>query len=401
MTPELTRRIWFTLGALLVFRLGTFIPLPGIAASAWEQIFQSQAGGTLGMANLLSGGAIHRLAIFALGLVPYVSAAVILQLLPIISKRLRALRTQGERGRRTIELYTRALTVLLAMLQAYGIAVALESVTTLVAEPGWFFRVTTVLTLTGGVMALVWLSEWITARGLGNGVTLILFAGIVAEVPAGIAAILEFGRSGFFSGGMILALLASAVAFTALIVAVERARRRLPIVHIQRAGSDPHWHLPFKLNSAGVMPAILASWLLFVPTAIADWVVPEYSGGLLADNGPLVLTTYAILIVGCSFFYTAYLIDPDAAAETLMRQSALIEGVSPGEPTAEHIDGVMTRLTMIGAVYLALVYVVPAAMIGALRLPFYFGGASLLIVVCAILDLEHHIRGFASVKTGV
>jgi preprotein translocase subunit SecY len=400
MTSELTRRILFTLGALLVFRLGTFIPLPGISPSFWEQIFRSQADSTLGMANLLSGGAIHRLAIFALGLVPYISAAVLLQLLPIISKRLRALRTQGERGRRTIDLLTRSLTALLSLLQAYGIAMGLEGVPGLVAEPGWLFRTTTVLTLTGGVMALVWLSDWITARGVGNGVTLILFAGIVAEVPAGIAAILEFGRSGFFSGGMILALLGSAFAFTSLIVAVERARRRLPIVHIQRAGSDPHWHLPLKLNSAGVIPAILASWILFVPLSIVDWVKPEYSGGLLADNGPLVLTAYAILIVGCTFFYTAYLVDPDAAAEILMRQSALIEGISPGEPTAEHIDGVVTRLTMIGAIYLALVYVVPAVMIGAARLPFYFGGASLLIVVCAILDLEAHIRAFASVKTG-
>jgi preprotein translocase subunit SecY len=401
MTSELTQRIIFTLGALLVFRLGTFIPLPGIDPSAWEQIFRSQASGTIGMANLLSGGAIHRLAIFALGLVPYISAAVLLQLLPIISGRLRALRTRGERGRRTIELYTRSLTAFLSILQAYGIAVALESVPGLIVEPGWFFRVTTVLTLTGGVMALVWLSEWITARGLGNGVTLVLFVGIVAEVPAGIAAILEFGRSGFFSDGMILALLGSAFAFTALIVAVERARRRLPIVHIQRPGSDAHWHLSLKLNSAGVIPAVLASWILFVPLAILDWVVPEYSGGLLADNGPLVLTAHAFLIIACTFFYTAYLVDPDAAAETLMRQSALVPGVSPGEQTAEYIDNVMTRITLIGAVYLALVYVVPAVMIGAARLPFYFGGASLLIVVCAILDLEDHIRGFASVRTGV
>src|SRR5262245_53467962 len=258
---ELTRRIWFTLGALLVFRLGTFIPLPGIAPSVWEQIFRSQADGILGMANLLSGGAIHRLAIFALGLMPYISAAVLLQLLPIVSKRLRALRTQGERGRRTIDILTRSLTALLSILQAYGIAIALEGVPGLVAEPGWLFRTTTVLTLTGGVMALVWLSEWITARGLGNGVTLILFVGLVAEVPAGIVGILELGRQGALSSGMILAFLGSAIAFTALVVTVERARRRLPIQAAGRERDLPA-SLSFKLNNAGIIPAVLASWLL-------------------------------------------------------------------------------------------------------------------------------------------
>jgi preprotein translocase subunit SecY len=397
MTPELTRRIWFTLGALLVYRLGTFIPLPGIAPSVWEQIFRSQADSILGMANLLSGGAIHRLAIFALGLVPYISAAVLLQLLPIISKRLRALRTQGERGRRTIDLYTRSLTALLSILQAYGISIGLESVPGLVAEPGWLFRTTTVLTLTGGVMALVWLSEWITARGLGNGVTLILFVGLVAEIPAGIAGFLELGRQGVLSGGMILALLGSAIAFTTLIVAVERARRRLP-VHAQSGEGDPPAHLSFKLNNAGIMPAVLASWVLLLPAAIIHTVAPAWEGVL---RGPLVTIVYAVLIIACTFFYTAFLIDPDAAAATLKKRGAFMPGVGPGEPTAEYIDGVMTRLTMIGAIYLALVYLVPAAVVATAPVPFYFGGASLLIVVCAILDLDDHIRAFASVKTGV
>jgi len=397
MTPELIRRIWFTLGALLVFRLGTFVPLPGIAPSVWEQIFRSQSDGILGMANLLSGGGIHRLAIFALGLVPYVSAAVLLQLLPIISKRLRALRTQGERGRRTVELYTRFLTALLSMLQAYGIAIGLESVPGLVAEPGWLFRTTTVLTLTGGVMALVWLSEWITARGLGNGVTLILFAGLVAEVPAGIAGMLELGRQGVLSSGAILVLLGLAIAFVALVVAVERARRRLP-VHTQGSEGDPPSYLSFKLNNAGIIPAVLASWVLLLPTAIIYTLAPAWEGLL---RGPLVTIVYAALILACTFFYTAFLIDPDAAAATLKQRAASIPGVAPGEPTAEHIDGVITRLTMIGAIYLALVYLVPAVMVATTPVPFYFGGASLLIVVCAILDLEDHIRAFASVKTGV
>jgi preprotein translocase subunit SecY len=397
MTPELTRRIWFTLGALLVYRLGTFIPLPGIAPSAWEQIFRSQADGILGMANLLSGGAIHRLAILALGLMPYISAAVLLQLLPIISKRLRALRTQGEPGRRTLDLLTRSLTALLSMLQAYGIAIGLESVPGLVSEPGWLFRTTTVLTLTGGVMALVWLSEWISARGLGNGVTLILFAGLVAEVPAGIAGALELGRRGVLSGGMMLALLASAIALTALVVAVERARRRLP-VHVEGGAGDPPSSLSFKLNNAGIIPAVLASWVLFLPAAIVSIAVPAWEAEL---RGPLFTIVYAALIVACAFFYTAFLIDPDAAAETLKKHGAVLPGIFPGEPTAEHIDGVISRLTMIGAIYLALVYLVPVVLVATAPVPFYFGGASLLIVVCAILDLEAHIRAFASVKTGV
>jgi preprotein translocase subunit SecY len=371
--------------------------MPGIAPSVWEQIFRSQADSTLGMANLLSGGAIHRLAIFALGLVPYVSAAVLLQLLPIISKRLRALRTQGERGRRTIDLYTLLLTALLSLLQAYGIAIGLESVPGLVAEPGLMFRTTAVLTLTGGVMALVWLSEWITARGIGNGVTLILFVGLVAEVPAGIAGMLELGRRGVLSGGMILALLVSAIALTALVVAVERARRRLP-VHAQSREGDAPAHLSFKLNNAGIIPAVLASWVLLVPTAVIYTVAPAWEGLV---RGPLVTIVYAVLIVACAFFYTAFLIDPDAAAAALKQRGASMPSVAPGEPTAEYIDGVVTRLTLIGAMYLVLVYLLPAALVAMAPVPFYFGGASLLIVVCAILDLEDHIRGFALVRTGV
>jgi preprotein translocase subunit SecY len=397
MTSELGRRIVFTLGALLIYRLGTYIPLPGIAPSVWEQIFRSHADGILGVANLFSGGAIDRLAIFALGLAPYILAAVFLQLLPIISKRLRALRTQGERGRRTIELYTRTLTALLSILQAYGIAIGLEGVSGLVAEPGWLFRTTTVLTFTGGVMALVWLSDRITARGLSNGVTLILFVGIVAEVPAGIAAILDFGRRGVLSDGMILALLGSAIAFTALVVAVERGRRRLP-VHAQGSEGDPPSYLSFKLNNAGIMPAVLASWVMLLPTAIVYTVAPAWEAQL---QEPLFTIVYAALILVCTFFYTAFLIEPDAAAETLKQRGAVIPGIFPGEPTAEHIDGVVTRLTMIGALYLALVYLVPGVLFATAPVPFYFGGVSLLIVVCAILDLEDHIRAFASVKTGV
>src|SRR5262249_40184948 len=336
MTPELTRRIWFTLGALLVFRLGTFIPLPGISPSVWEQIFRSQAGGILEMLNAISGGAIHRMAIFALGLMPLLSAAIIIQVLTIASSKLKTLRKRGERGRRTIDSYTLYLTALLSMFQSYGIAIGLEGVPDLVSEPGWLFRLSTVLTLTGGVMVLTWLAGQITARGLGNGVALILFAGIVVDLPAGIAGTLELGRQGVLSSGNILALLAWTIAMTALIVVVERARRRL-LVHSQAGEVSNRWHLPFKLNSAGVMPTVFASWILSLPMMIVFAVVPELSGGPFRYGGPLFLLAYGIVIAACTFLYTAFLVDPDEVAETIRRHGGYIPGLSPGEFTADHI----------------------------------------------------------------
>jgi len=394
MTPELGRRIAFTLAALLVYRLGTYIPLPGISPEVWQEIFKSQAGGVLGMFDTISGGAIHRLAIFALVLVPYLSAAILLQVLTIVLPWLRALRKQGERGRRTVDTYTVSLTLLFSILQAYGIAIGLEGASTsLVAEPGWLFRLSTVLTLTGGVMVLVWLAGQITARGIGNGVTLILFAGIVAELPRTIADTLQLGRQGLLSEGMILALLVFAVALTAVVVVAERARRRV-VVGNSGAPGQSQWHLQFKLNGAGIMPTVLAGWILSLPIAFASsW----WDGQL---GRPTFQIVYAILIIGCTFFYTAFLIDPDEVAERLRRHGGAIPGVAPGDATAEHIDYVITRITMIGAAYLALVYLAPAVLAAFVPAPFYFGGASLLIVVCAILDLEDHVRAFASIKPG-
>jgi preprotein translocase subunit SecY len=395
MTPEVGRRIAFTLGALLVYRLGTFIPLPGISPEVWQEIFKSQAGGMLGMFNTISGGAIHRLSIFALVLVPYLSAAILLQVLTIVLPWLRALRKQGERGRRTVDTYTVSLTLLFSILQAYGIAIGLEGASaTLVAEPGWLFRLSTVLTLTGGVMILVWLAGQITARGIGNGVTLILFAGIVAELPRTIADTLQLGRQGLLSEGMILALLVFAVALTAVVVVVERARQLVVVGGSQGTTGQPQWHLQFKLNSAGIMPTVLAGWILSLPMAFASsW----WDGQL---GRPIFQIVYAILIIGCTFFYTAFLIDPDEVAERLRRNGGAIPGIAPGDATAEHIDYVITRITMIGAAYLALVYLAPAVLAAFVPAPFYFGGASLLIVVCAILDLEAHVRAFASIKPG-
>jgi preprotein translocase subunit SecY len=399
MTPELGRRIAFMLGALLVYRLGTYIPLPGIAPSVWEQVFRSQAGGILGMFNVFSGGGIHRMAIFALGLMPLLSAAIIIQVLTIVSSKLKALRKQGERGRRTIDAYTLYLTALLAIFQSFGIAIGLEGVSNLVSEPGWLFRISTVLTLTGGVMVLTWLAGQITARGLGNGVALILCAGIVVELPAGIAGTLELGRQGVLSSGNILALLAWTIALTALIVVVERARRRL-VVHSRAGEVSNRWHLPFKLNSAGVMPTVFASWILSLPMAIAFAVVPQWSGGPFRYGGPLFLLAYGIVMMVCTFLYTAFLVDPDEVAETIRRHGGFIPGLSPGELTAEHIDYVVTRITVIGAAYLTLVYLGPAVLAASVPAPVYFGGASFLIVVCTILDLEDHIRAFASIKPG-
>jgi preprotein translocase subunit SecY len=393
MTSELARRIVFTLGALLIYRLGTYIPLPGINPLVWEQIFSSQAGGILGMIDTLSGGAIHRLAIFALALMPYLSAAILMQVLTIVLPRLKALRKQGERGRRTVDTYTISLTLIFAVLQSYGIAIGLEGASTVVAEPGWLFRVSTVLTLTGGVMVLVWLAGQITARGIGNGVTLILFAGIVAQLPAGIAGVFELGRQGVFSSGTILALFGWTIALTALVVVAERARRRV-LLHTQVGDVSNRWQLSFKLNSAGIMPTVFAGWILALPMALASsW----WDGQL---GRPLFLIIYAILIIGCTFFYTAFLIDPDEVAETLRRRGGFIPGLSPGEFTAEHIDYVVTRVTTIGAVYLALVYLAPAILAASVPAPFYFGGASLLIVVCAILDVQDHVRAFASIRPG-
>ena len=394
MTPELGRRILFTLGALFIFRLGTYIPLPGISPELWQQIFKSQAGGILGVFNTFSGGGIHRLAIFALGLMPYLSAAILLQVFTIVLPWLRALRKQGERGRRTVDTWTLSLTLLFSVLQAFGVAFGLEGVSNLVAEPGWLFRTSTVLTLTGGVMVIVWLAGQITARGIGNGVTLILFAGIVSELPSTIGDTLELGRQGVLSNGMILALLAFAVALTALIVVAERARRRV-LVHTQAGEVSNRWHLSFKLNSAGIMPTVFAGWILALPMAIA----PSWWSGQLGR--PLFLIVYATLIIGFTFLYTAFLVDPDEVAETLRRRGGFVPGLSPGEFTAEHIDHVITRTTVIGAGYLTLVFLVPEILAASVPVPFYFGGASLLVVVCAILDMEDHVRAFASIKPGV
>ena len=402
---ELKKRIWFTLGALLVYRLGTYVPLPGIDPNVWSQIFKSQAGGILGMFNMFAGGGINRMAIFALNIMPYISASIILQLLTTVSPQLEALKKEGESGRKVINQYTRYLTVVLAMFQAYGIAVGLEGAGNVVADPGLFFRLSTTITLVGGTMFLMWLGEQITSRGIGNGISLIIMAGIVAELPSAIAGTLELGRQGALSTVFILAIIIMAVAVIALIVFVERAQRRLLIQYPKRQVGNKMFegqssHLPLKLNTAGVIPPIFASSLLLLPTTIAQFNAgkgPEWFQWLttqLAHGRPLFLILYLGMIVFFAFFYTAIVFNPTETADNLKKHGGFIPGIRPGERTAEYIDYVLSRITVIGAIYLAVVCLVPEILISYASVPFYLGGTSLLIVVSVTMDTVSQVQGY-------
>lgn len=402
---ELKKRIWFTLGALLVYRLGTYIPLPGIDPAAWEQIFRQQAGGILGMFNMFAGGGIQRMAIFALNIMPYISASIILQLLTTVSPTLEQLKKEGEQGRKTINQYTRYLTVVLSAFQAYGIAIGLEGAGNVIADPGWFFRFSTVITLTGGTVFLMWLGEQITSRGIGNGISLIILAGIVAELPAAIAGTLELGRQGALSTGLILAVIVMAVVVIAFIVFMERAQRRLLIQYPKRQVGNRMFegqssHLPLKLNTSGVIPPIFASSLLLLPATVASFNAgqgPEWLTNITAMLGhgrPLFLVLYVALIIFFAFFYTAIVFNPTDTAENLKKHGGFIPGIRPGERTAEYIDYVLTRITVVGAAYLAVVCLIPELLIAYWAVPFYFGGTSLLIVVSVTMDTVAQIQGY-------
>jgi preprotein translocase subunit SecY len=401
---ELKKRIWFTLGALLVYRLGTYIPLPGIDPAQWEQIFRTQAGGILGMFNMFAGGGIQRMAIFALNIMPYISASIIIQLMTTVSPTLEALKKEGESGRKTINQYTRYLTVFLAAVQAYGIAIGLEGAANVISDPGWFFRISTVITLTGGTMFLMWLGEQITSRGIGNGISLIIMAGIVAELPSAIAGTLELGRQGALSTGLILLVILMAVAVTAFIVFMERAQRRLLIQYPKRQVGNRMFegqtsHLPLKLNTSGVIPPIFASSLLLLPTTIANFNAGQGPGWLseittqLSHGRPLFLILYVSLIVFFAFFYTAIVFNPTETADNLKKHGGFIPGIRPGERTAEYIDYVLTRITVIGAIYLSIVCIIPEILISYAAVPFYFGGTSLLIVVSVTMDTVAQVQG--------
>ena len=404
---ELKRRIWFTLGCLIVYRFGTYIPLPGIDAQVMADIFRQQAGGIVGMFNMFAGGALERMSIFALGILPYISASIIMQLMTAISPTIEALKKEGEAGRKKINQYSRYLTVLLAAVQAWGLAIGLESMTSsmgsAVHDPGLFFRMTTVITIVGGTMFLMWLGEQITARGIGNGISLIIFVGIIASLPAAIAGLLELGRTGAVSTFFILFIILMAIAVVTFIVFVERAQRKIRIQYPKQQRGNMMFggeasHLPLKLNTAGVIPAIFASSLLLLPAtatsfgggALPDWLA--WVNIYLGRGHWFHILVYAGLIAFFAFFYTSIVFNPKETAENLRKQGGFVPGYRPGERTAAYLDHVLTRLTTIGAIYLAAVCVLPEILISQYALPFYFGGTSLLIVVSVTMDTVSQIQ---------
>ena len=404
---ELKQRIWFTLGALVIYRLGTYIPIPGIDPNVLADFFQNQQGGVVGMLDVFAGGALGRMSIFALNIMPYISAAIIMQLMTSVSPKLEALKKEGEAGRKKINQYTRYGTVVLAAFQGYGIAIGMENITgasgPAVNDPGLFFRMTTVITLTGGTIFLMWLGEQITQRGVGNGISLIIFSGIVANLPLALAGTLELGRTGALSVGIIIGLLIMAVAVIAFIVFMERAQRRLIVQYPKRQVGTKMFggessHLPLKLNSAGVIPPIFASSLLLMPLTIAgfsggggpDWLTQVTA--LLGHGQPLYITVYLAMIVFFTFFYTSIVFNPADTADNLKKHGGFIPGIRPGANTAEYLSFVQTRLTTVGAAYLALVCLLPELLISQYAVPFYFGGTSLLIIVSVTMDTVGQIH---------
>ncbi|MEQ8826121.1 MAG: preprotein translocase subunit SecY [Filomicrobium sp.] len=412
---DLQRRIWFTLGALIVYRLGTFIPIPGVNPEAFAETFNRASTGILGLFNTFAGGAVERMAIFALNIMPYISASIIMQLMTSVNKQLEQLKKEGEQGRKTINQYTRYLTVLLATVQAYGIAVGLEGMQTqagaVVQNPGLFFRLSTVITLVGGTVFLMWLGEQVTQRGIGNGISLIIFAGIVAGMPAALAGLFELSRQGSISIFLVFAVLALMAIVVLCIVFMERAQRRLLIQYPKRQVGNQMMqgnasHLPLKLNSAGVIPPIFASSLLLLPTTAAQFTAsPDPDAGsqwlnyvvaLLGYGQPLHMAIYAALIIFFAFFYTAVVFNPQETADNLRKYGGYIPGIRPGAKTAEYIDYVLTRITVVGAVYLALVCLLPELMIANTAVPTTFaavlGGTSLLIAVSVTMDTVAQVQ---------
>ncbi|WP_411288040.1 preprotein translocase subunit SecY [Phenylobacterium sp.] len=405
---ELHKRIWFTLIAMVVYRLGTYIPIPGIDIAAFSQAFSGQAQGVLGMFNMFSGGAVERMAIFALNVMPYISASIIVQLLGTVYPPWEKLRKEGgEAGRKQLNQYTRYLTVILALFQSFGIAVGLSNSPGLVDNPGLFFIISTVVTLTGGTMFLMWLGEQITSRGVGNGISLIIFAGIVAVLPRYVAQAFEMARTGTLSGGALLMIGLLAIGVTVAIVFMERSQRRLLVQYPKRQvgnrmfGGDTSF-LPLKINTSGVIPPIFASSLLLLPATVmgfqdttnlpswAQWLPSAV--GQLQHGQPLFMLLYGALIVFFCFFYTSVVFNPEDTAENLRKYGGFMPGIRPGKRTAEYLDFVLTRLTVIGAAYIAIVCLLPEALIGFYKAPFYMGGTSILIVVSVTMDTVAQIQ---------
>jgi preprotein translocase subunit SecY len=404
---ELKKRLWFTLGALIVYRIGTYIPVPGIDAGVMAELVRSHGGGILGMFDMFTGGALGRMTVFALNIMPYISASIIMQLMSAASPTLEALKKEGEAGRKKLNQYTRYLTVLIATFQAYGIAVGLEGVRgsmgPAVMDPGMFFRFSAVITLVGGTMFLMWLGEQVTARGVGNGISLIIFAGIVANLPSALAGTLELGRTGAISTFVILFLLVMAVAVIGAVVFIERAQRRIVVQYPKRQvgnrmfGGDST-HLPLKINTSGVIPPIFASSLLLLPVTIAgfsadggpEWLQPITSA--LAHGQPLYMLLYAAMIAFFAYFYTAVVFNPNETADNLKKYGGFVPGIRPGQNTAEYFDYVLTRLTTVGALYLVVICLLPEFLIARYGVPFYFGGTSLLIIVTVTMDTVAQVQ---------
>ncbi len=401
---ELKSRLWFTLGALIIYRLGTYIPLPGIDPLMLAQMFKQTSGGILGMVDMFSGGALGRMTIFALNIMPYISSSIIIQLMTAVSPQLEALKKEGEVGRKKLNQYTRYATVGLALVQAYGIAKGLENTPqTPVMNPGLFFEMTTCITLTAGTVFLMWLGEPITARGVGNGISLIIFSGIVARLPVAVLQILEMARTGQKSWLFPVVIIFGAFLVILFIVFMERAQRRILVQYPKRQVGNKVFggeasHLPLKLNTSGVIPPIFASSLLLLPATIAGFNAGDPNGWAgwitlyLRHGSPLYIGLYVALIVFFSFFYTAIVFNPVETADNLRKYGGFVPGIRPGKNTADHLDYVLTRLTGVGALYLAAVCVLPEILVAQYNIPFYFGGTSLLIVVSVTMDTVAQIQ---------
>jgi preprotein translocase subunit SecY len=405
---ELKKRLWFTVAALVVFRIGAYIPVPGVDPHALAEIFAQNSGGIAGLLDVFSGGSIGRMSVLALSIMPYISASIIMQILTTVVPSLEALKKEGEAGRKKINQYTRYGTVVLAAFQAYGIAVGLESQTAsvgpVVHDPGMFFRFVTVVTLVGGTLLLMWLGEQITARGVGNGTSLIIFAGIVAALPSAMVQTLELGRTGALSALFIIALIVGVVVVVTVVVFMETAQRRIVVQYPKRQVGNRMYggeasHLPLKINTSGVIPPIFASSLLLFPATIASFQGPGSEGGIaswlqtyLSHGTPLYLFTYVALIVFFCFFYTTVVFNPNDTAENLKKNGGFIPGIRPGKNTAEYLEHILNRLTVIGALYLSAVCILPELLISRGGVPFYFGGTSLLIVVSVTLDTVTQIQ---------
>ena len=403
---ELRNRIFFTLGALIVARLGSYIPMPGIDPAALAQVMNQNGGGMLDIFNTLSGGAVGRMAVFALGIMPYISASIIIQLMTTVFPELEALKKEGEAGRKVLNQYTRYFTVALAMIQAYGIAVGLEHFggqSHIVISPGLFFRINAVITLTGGTVLLMWIGEQITSRGVGNGISLIIFAGIVARFPSIMLSTLEQARVGSINPLLIIFFVVFSVALVGFIVFMERAQRRLFVTYPKRQVGNKVYggessHLPLKLNVSGVIPPIFASSILLLPTTVASFnaqTLPDWAQtlvALLSRGQPLYLASYAFLILFFAFFYTSIVFNPEETAENLKKYGGVFPGIRPGKKSAQFIDYTLTRVTVIGAIYLTVVCLIPEFMFYEYNLSFSLGGTSILIVVSVTMDTVAQIQ---------